>query len=447
VYDIATNTLGLILVLGVLVFFHELGHFMFAKLFGVGIEVFSLGFGKRLFGFRYGDTDYRVSALPLGGYVKMVGENPDEEITGSEVEYLSKPKWQRLIILVAGPAMNIMLAFVLTVAVYQLGVQVRADSDDPVVLGLVEPESPAAVAGRERGDRIVSVDGEPLDDWEQFRIRILISANQPLDLGVIRDGREMEIEITPEAATEQQTGRIGVTDPVPPEIGPVEEGGIADAAGLQQGDVVTAVEGQPIHHWNQLLEALADSVDEPLLLEVQRGVSQFETSLTPRGNDEGLIQLGCAPVADHFIKLRRYPFNEALVEAGSELKSQSLLLGQILKRLFTGRMSVRTLSGPIEIARFSGQATRTGDPSVLMQFMAFISLQLGIINLLPIPVLDGGQIAMILFEAAIRRDLSLQVKERIMQVGVIILVSLMAVVITLDVTKLLPDSWLSWLPF
>ncbi len=157
--------------------------------------------------------------------------------------------------------------------------------------------------------------------------------------------------------------------------------------------------------------------------------------------------MGFAPVASNFFKLRSYPLGEAVVEAGRELKRQSLLLGQILKRLFTGRMSVRTLSGPIEIARFSGQATRTGDPSVLMSFMAFISLQLGIINLLPIPVLDGGQIALILFEATIRRDLSLQVKERIMQVGVILLVSLMVVVITLDVTKIVPDSWFSWLPF
>jgi len=164
-------------------------------------------------------------------------------------------------------------------------------------------------------------------------------------------------------------------------------------------------------------------------------------------NDDGYLATGFAQIEEHVVKLRRYPFGEAIVEAGNELKRQSLLLGQILKRLFTGRMSVRTLSGPLEIAKFSGQATRTGDPAVLMSFMAFISLQLGIINLMPIPVLDGGQIALILFEAAIRRDLSMQIKERIMQVGVVLLVSLMVVVITLDVTKLLPASWFSWLPF
>ncbi len=445
-FDIATNTLALIFVLGVLVFVHELGHFMFAKAFGVGVEVFSLGFGKRLFGFRRGDTDYIVSVLPLGGYVKMVGENPDEELSGSDLEYLSKPKWQRLIILLAGPAMNVILAFVLTIGVYQLGIRVAADADDPVVLGLVEPGSPADAAGLQRDDLIVSIDGEPLENWDEFRIRILISANQPLDLGVVRDGRELIIEATPEAG-EQKTGRIGLTSPRPAQIGTVAEDGAAAAAGLQEGDVVTAIDGAPIYHWNEFVGAIGDNLDTPLALTLARGSQVVDTSYTVSLTDDGFLATGFGQVEAHVIKLRRYPFGEAVVEAGAEMKRQSLLLGEILKRLFTGRMSVQTLSGPLEIAKFSGRSARTGDPSVLMAFMAFISLQLGIINLLPIPVLDGGQITLILFEAAIRRDLSMQIKERIMQVGVVMLVSLMVVVITLDVTKLLPASWFSWLPF
>lgn len=446
-FDIATNTLALIFVLGVLVFVHELGHFMFAKAFGVGVEVFSLGFGKRLFGFRRGDTDYIVSVLPLGGYVKMVGENPDEELHGSDLEYLGKPKWQRLIILLAGPAMNVILAFVLTVGVYQLGIRVQADADDPVQIGIVEPDSAAERAGLQRGDRVVTVDGKPLEDWEEFRISILISANEPLQLGIVRDGRELNIEVTPDVAEGQGSGILGVYSPVPPQIGPVEEGGLAEAAGLREGDVVTAINGEAVYHWNHLASALTDTPGAPLALTLSRGGQIVQATLTPVVTDDGLLQIGFGRVAEHWLKLRSYPLGEAVVQAGRELKRQSLLLGQILKRLFTGRMSVRTLSGPLEIAKFSGQASRTGDPSVLMSFMAFISLQLGIINLLPIPVLDGGQITLILFEAAIRRDLSLQVKERIMQVGVVMLVSLMVVVITLDVTKLLPASWFSWLPF
>lgn len=446
-FDVATNTLALIFVLGVLVFVHELGHFLVAKYFGVGVEVFSLGFGKRLFGFRKNDTDYRVSLLPLGGYVKMVGENPDEVMTGADNEYLGKPKWQRFFILLAGPAMNIGLAFILTVAVYQLGIRVQVESDQPVVVGLVEAQSPADEAGLVAGDRIVSIDGEAMPNWEQFRIRVLISAGQTLRFGVVRDGAEIEMPVTPETVGEQQTGRIGISAPLAAEIGPVAETGPAADAGLQQGDIVTGIDGAPIDHWNVLVTRLDAAVGTPLMLTVDRGGRVIEATMTPLRGENDTLNVGFAPEPSNFFKLRRYPLGEAIVRAGGELKRQSLLLGEILKRLFTGRMSVRTLSGPIEIARFSGEATRTGDPSVLMSFMAFISLQLGILNLLPIPVLDGGQIALILFEGAIRRDLSLQVKERIMQIGIILLVSLMLVVITLDISKIVPSSWFSWLPF
>ncbi len=445
--DVAVNALALLFVLGVLIFVHELGHFLVAKYFGVGVEVFSLGFGKRVAGFRRGDTDYRLSLLPLGGYVKMVGENPDEELSGADNEYLGKPKWQRFLVLIAGPAMNIALAFILTVGVYQLGIRVQADSDDPVVIGLVQADSPAAEAGLQPGDRIVTVDGETMPNWEQFRTRILISANQPMNFGVIRGGAEITLPITPMASGEQGTGLIGVTAPVPPEVGPVAEDGMAAEAGLQPGDRIVGIDGVVISHWNRLVELLSSRPGEPLTLSVDRAGSRFETTLTPQLGDNDLLDVGFAPNPANFFEVRSYPLGEAMVEAGRKLRRDSLLLGEILKRLFTGRMSVKTLSGPIEIARFSGAATRTGDPSVVMSFMAFISLQLGILNLLPIPVLDGGQVALILFEGAIRRDLSLRVKERIMQVGLVMLVSLMVVVLTLDLTKAIPDSWLAWLPF
>ncbi|HJO04831.1 MAG TPA: RIP metalloprotease RseP [Acidobacteriota bacterium] len=445
--DVAVNALALLFVLGVLIFVHELGHFLVAKYFGVGVEVFSLGFGKRVAGFRRGDTDYRLSLLPLGGYVKMVGENPDEELSGADNEYLGKPKWQRFLVLIAGPAMNIALAFILTVGVYQLGIRVQADSDDPVVIRLVQADSPAAEAGLQPGDRIVTVDGETMPNWEQFRTRILISANQPMNFGVIRGGAEITLPITPMASGEQGTGLIGVTAPVPPEVGPVAEDGMAAEAGLQPGDRIVGIDGVVISHWNRLVELLSSRPGEPLTLSVDRAGSRFETTLTPQLGDNDLLDVGFAPNPANFFEVRSYPLGEAMVEAGRKLRRDSLLLGEILKRLFTGRMSVKTLSGPIEIARFSGAATRTGDPSVVMSFMAFISLQLGILNLLPIPVLDGGQVALILFEGAIRRDLSLRVKERIMQVGLVMLVSLMVVVLTLDLTKAIPDSWLAWLPF
>ena len=445
-FDVATNTLALIFVLGVLVFVHEFGHFIVAKAFGVGVEVFSLGFGKRLFGFKKGETDYCVSILPLGGYVKMVGENPDEEITGADNEYLVKPKWQRFLILVAGPAMNIALAFIFTVGVYQLGIRVQADADQPVVVGLVQPDTPAQEAGLLAGDHVVSVNGEEMADWEQFRIRVLIGAGEQLELGVIRNGSLITVPVVP-TTSEQSTGYLGIASQQPAEVGLVEEGGIAEAAGIRVGDVITAVDGEPLGHWNIFLEKVIERAGEPMVLGVARGSEQLQIDFTAAVNEQEQITIGFNLPEGRVVKIRSYPLGESFVRAGAELKSQSLLLGVILKRLFTGQMSVRTLSGPIEIARFSGGAARTGDPSVLLAFMAFISLQLGILNLLPIPVLDGGQIALILFEGAIRRDLSLQVKERIMQVGIIMLVSLMAMVITLDISKLIPASWWELLPF
>ena len=216
---------------------------------------------------------------------------------------------------------------------------------------------------------------------------------------------------------------------------------------MRPGDLIVGIDGDDISHWNRLVEVLSGGAEQQLALSVDRAGNRFETTLTPRLGDNDVLDVGFVPNPANFFEVRSYPLGQALVEAARKLGRDSLLLGEILKRLFTGRMSVRTLSGPIEIARFSGDATRTGDPSVVMSFMAFISLQLGILNLLPIPVLDGGQIALILFEGAIRRDLSLRVKERIMQVGLVILVSLMAVVLTLDLSKAIPDSWLAWLPF
>lgn len=446
-YDLVTNVLALILVLGVMIFVHELGHFLVAKAFGIGVEVFSLGFGKRILGFRRGETDYRVSLLPLGGYVKMVGENPDEELSGADDEYLTKPKWQRLLVLVAGPAMNVLLAFVLLVAVYSVGVPVQADADEPVVIGLVAEEGPAADAGLRAGDRVVSVDGEPLEDWEEFRLRILISAEQQLQLGVIRDGEPLTVPIMPETQGRQGTGVIGVYSPLAPEVGPVQEDGSADRAGLQRGDRIVAIAGEQVAHFNVMAEMLSERVGQETRLVVERDGERFETTLVPSRNEAGQLDVGFSPEPDNVFKLRRHPFGEAVVQAGAEMKRQTLLVAEIIGRLFTGRMSVKTLSGPIEIARFSGGAARTGNPSIVLSFMAIISLQLGLLNLLPIPVLDGGQIAVILFEGAIRRDLSLRAKERIMQVGLILLVSLMAMVITLDITKVLPESWLDWLPF
>ena len=442
-FAISTNVLALIFVLGVMIFVHEFGHYAMAKAFGIGVETFSFGFGKRLFGFRRGETDYRVSLLPLGGYVKMRGENPNEDLSGDPSEYLGRPKWQRLCVLIMGPAMNVLLAFVLFSVVFMVGVEVEANSDQPVTLGWILPESAAAEAGLQPDDRILAVDGRVSPNWQDFRLRIMTSANLRLMLTLERGGQTLELPITPVGVTRSEIGAIGVYAPVPPTIGAVVEGSLAASAGLRAGDLVQGIEGQPIGHYVELLAELRARLDQPTTLAVRRGTETLSIELTPVETDNNAF--GMQPIA--LTKMRRYGPLQATAQALREMRRQASLVAEILGKLLTGRMSIRTLSGPIEIAQFSGGAARSGDPSLLLSFMAVISLQLGLLNLLPIPVLDGGQIALILFEGVIRRDLSLNVKERIMQVGFVLLVGLMAVVLTMDISKSLPESWLQYWPF
>src|SRR5208283_6041414 len=198
------------IVLGFMILIHEFGHFAVAKYFGVRVEVFSIGFGKRLLGFKKGDTDYRISAIPLGGYVKMSGENPMDDRTGDPGEFLSHPRWQRFIIALAGPAMNIMLAIVLLTGVYMVhGDEHLAVNDEPTVVGWVNPDTPAEKAGIQSGDKIVSVDGIQNPNWEQVDVKSALSPNQPLKFGIERDGQVMEKVLTPEPVGANQYGDIG----------------------------------------------------------------------------------------------------------------------------------------------------------------------------------------------------------------------------------------------
>jgi len=435
-YNLLTNVFALIFVLGVMIFVHELGHFATAKFFGVRCEVFALGFGPRLFGFRRGETDYRVCALPLGGYVKMAGENPDEELTGADDEFLSRPKWQRFWILFNGPAMNVILSFLLLTMVFMRGVSVEAYNLDPVTIGIVAEESAASAAGLQRGDRVLAVDGEPVADWQEFNLRVLISGGQEIELTIERDGREQTLNATPDAIGPNQQGYLGVGAPYEPIIYQVTPDSPADRAGLQRGDRFVEVAGNPIEDWAQVQLITLDSPEVPIDMVLERDGITLERTITPELKVEGEVEYGSLGVArENPTVLQSYGLFGAMGRSASEIQRQTLLVGEILGRLFTGRMSVRTLSGPVEIASYSGAAARTGDPFMLFFFMGVVSLQLGLLNLLPIPVLDGGHLAVLAFEGITRHDLSMQVKENMMKVGVVLLVTLMLVVITFDLLK------------
>lgn len=427
--DIATNLFAVVIVLGFLIFAHEAGHFMFAKLFRVKVLVFSFGFGKRLFGFRKGDTDYRVSLIPLGGYVRMAGDNPEENTAGNPEEFLSKPKWQRFLILVAGPAMNLLIAIAFVAGLVMIGIEERITR--PVV-AQVEKGSPAEKAGLQPGDLITRIGNEPIRDYQDARMLISMNAGTALKITYQRAGAQQSTTLTP-ARTDGDfgpVGRAGIGFGSDPIIGSVEPGSPAAIAGLRAGDRIVRANGQPVGS----LEAYALISDQqktkPVVLEVSRGGGQIvRTTVAPTADEDLAVSRGVG-AQTRLVKLSLLP---ALRYSLAENWKMLRLTGAAVKRLFRPEGSVKELSGPINIARISGETLRRGGIIGMLGLMAMISLQLGIMNLLPIPVLDGGHIMILLIEGIARRELSLRVKERIQQAGFAVLATLMLVVLYNDV--------------
>ena len=434
--SIGVSVIAFVFVLGVMIFVHELGHYLVAKLLGIRVEVFSLGFGRRLIGFKRGDTDYRVSLLPLGGYVKMAGENYDEELTGEVGEFMSHPKLHRFAVAVAGPLMNIGLAFVLVVVSFLIGVPTYRYLHQPAVIGSIEPASPAAQVGLQRQDIIVSIDGDPTATWQDVEILVSMRANQELNLTVEREDIQLQKRLTPVVAKELEVGTIGVTPFIAYTISQVQPDTPAARAGLQPGDeILKVVRGtQTAVGFYESLETISSSQGESLLVEVRRGDQIFEKTITAAEID-GRWRIGTVV---NLVRVQKHGLLEAIQKSLERNYRLTALTFNVLGRIITGRTSVRTLSGPIEIARYSGRAASTGGIQ-LLSFMAFVSLQLGILNLMPIPILDGGVIALLALEGLMRRDISINVKERIFQVSFIFLMVLMAIVIFNDIAKTLPD--------
>ena len=434
--NIATNLVGIIIVLGFLVFAHESGHFFVAKLFRVRVLVFSLGFGKRLFGFRKGATDYRVSLVPLGGYVRMAGDTPEENQPADPDEFLSKPKWQRFLILVAGPFMNIVIAIAFMAIIAMVGTESVIIKP---VIGEVTPGKPAARAGLLPGDRIVAINGEPMNDFEDMRLAIGMHGGTPLRIDYVRDGQRRFTTLTPEPEDSEfgPVGRAGIRPYLDTTVGRVTPGTPAAIAGLRTGDRIVAVNGHPVSQLTELDTWFDAAKKSAIVLDVVRGTApsvefptsqeRFRTTLPNSGDPADPYRGFFPPTEIH--KLSFFPAIKDSVEQNWKMLRYAFIT---LGRLFRAEGSVKELSGPISIARISGEMLRRGWMNVIA-LMAMISLQLGIMNLLPIPVLDGGHIMILLIEGVARRDLSLRVKERIQQVGFAVLAALMIVVIYNDV--------------
>jgi len=428
-----TQLWAFLLVLGVLVFVHEFGHFLMARRLGVRVLTFSLGFGPKLLKYRRGETEYAISAIPLGGYVKMAGENPDENLTGQSDEFMSKTKWERFLVYIMGPAMNLLLAIVVTTFVLSQGADVPAYESEPAVIGSVSAGSPAERAGLQPGDRILQINDREISDWNAYSMAILPKAGREVRIVALRDGRTLEFELTPVAQTKYEIGDIGVTPLVHPQIAAVTPGEPAANAGLLKGDVVLAVDGIRNVQNDALVKHIRANDGRQITLTIRRGGQVRQVAVIPANKKIG-IQLS--------------PFELRTVEPGplqavvmsfQKNWEWTKMIFNALGGLFTRETSVKQLMGPVGIAELSGGAAELGWLP-LLNLMAMISLNLGLLNLMPIPVLDGGHIAIMALEGVARRDFSVRVKERLLLAGFVVLMALMVTVIYNDLTRV---QWIS----
>jgi regulator of sigma E protease len=435
----------MVLVLGVMILVHEWGHFIMARLFGVRVDVFSIGFGPRLFGWKRGATDYRVSALPLGGYVRMAGQDLSEvdsgkvAPTGAPDELMSKPRWQRALISFAGPAVNLVFpVFLLTCYYMAAGMPSAAFLSKPVQIVGLPANSQTTPAPLQTGDTVVSLNDVKNPTWEQAEEQIRgNTTGGTLKLEVENKGVRRHAEITVKQG--EPIDRILGYVPIPAVIGDTFPGAPADRAGIHEKDIIEAVNGQKVEYWDQFVDYVRGSSGKPLQLDVRRNGQVLHLTVTPKQGvtdpSTSNYQIGVGPDPD--ITYHRIGVTaSASAAAGKTLEMVADTLG-VVGKLFSGRVSVKQLQGAVGITRLAGDAVRKG-PAAVISVMVLISVNLGILNLLPIPILDGGNILLLAIEGGIRRDLSLAFKERFIQVGLVFLLVLIVYAMYNDVVRLLP---------
>jgi regulator of sigma E protease len=437
-----TTLAAFLFVLGVLVFIHELGHFLLARWNGVRVLTFSLGFGPKLLKVQRGDTEYCISVIPLGGYVKMAGENPEDQPTGAEDEFLAKSKWQRFQILIAGPVMNLLLAVVLLSLVLMQGADVLAYLDRPAVVGAVQPGSPAEKGGIQVGDTITHFGTADVKNWEHLDMAVAARPEREVDVTVLRSGREEHLKIRPDL-TELRTrnnakfevGTIGVLPDVYPSVASLQPGSPAEAAGFKPHDEILAVDGQRMVFRTMVIEVITKKADQPVVFKIRRDGAEQSITVTPRKEGD-TAKVGMF-MSEATVSYQPSPIEAVGMSVKRNIEMAGLILGT-LKDLVTGEASPKQLMGPVGIAQLSGESAQAGWIA-LLGLMASISLNLGLLNLMPIPVLDGGHIFIMAIETISRRDFSLQVKEKMLFVGFVLLMTLMVTVIYNDLTRI---SWI-----
>src|ERR1035437_2418810 len=437
---VGENILWLLVLIGIMIMIHELGHFWAARYFDVKVETFSFGFGPRLFGFRRGDTDYRFSLILFGGYVKMAGEQIGDEHAADPRSLLAKPRGQRLVIAFAGPFMNMALAVGLLTGLFMVKYQKVSDADMQAVIGHVMPDSPAAKAGIQDGDRIVKLGAKQNPTWEDVGLKEIQSAYQTLYLTIERNGKRFDTAVTPTMGERSGLGFAGWDARGEVQLGEITPHLPADKAGLKKGDLLIAVNGQPIHSLFKFQEITQNSGGKPVEIEFERYREKHQITVRPvfasiDGPERWMI--GVMPQQKLNLITTRLSFPDAFRESVRQNGKGALLIAQFLKGMVERRMSPKNLTGPIGIAQLSGEAAREG-PSAFVILMSMVSLNLAIFNLLPIPILDGGVIVMLFVEMIMHRDLSLNVKEAVFKVGFVAIMVIVAFAIYNDISRILP---------
>lgn len=429
-----------LVLIGVMILIHELGHYWAARFFDVKVETFSFGFGPRLFGFRRGDTDFRFSAILFGGYVKFLGDQPGDEAASDPRSLFAKPRWQRTIIAFAGPAMNMVLAIVLLSGLFMVEYPKIPMPRDPVV-GFVAPDGAAAKAGVREGDQVVQVNNTADPTWEDIALTEVASAHRAMDVWVRRNGERLHLTVTPVYDDKQDVGSAGWLQETDIQLSDFVPGiDTAQKAGLQKGDVLISVNGNPIRSTSRMRELIDQANGAPVNIVFSRKGQQHEVTITPvrkevEGQQRWMIGVSMEPKYE-VVKL---PFPQAVVEASRTSLQNAKLIFKVLEGVVERRMSPRSFGGPVRIAQMSGEAAREG-PAPFIGLMAAISINLAVLNLLPIPIMDGGVILMLLIEMLLRRDVDLKVKEAVIKVGFVFLMVVLVFAIYNDISKILPPG-------
>lgn len=427
-----------------MVVIHEFGHFIVAKLLGIGVETFSVGFGPRLFGFKYGETDYRVSAVPLGGYVKFRGENMEliqGKSEGTIDEFLAHAKWKRFLVAVAGPVFNIVTALAIPTVAILIGFQDSVYRSQEMLVGLVRPGSAADAAGIQRGDRILGYGTNSSPNWDDFMLDVKMRPNEDMPLRIERNGQILTpaVKLQSETIEREQVGSIGIEpflDSV--RVARVAPNSPAERAGLHAGDRILAVQDEPVTAWNQFKDSLKQSNGQPISLKINRAGSIIDLQAAPQKDPQsGDFKLGFNPDLSTYVKTSSLA---VAMKYGVEYNWRILRMTTVaLKQVFTGQRSVRNaLAGPIGIAEVTAETYSSTGWAGTIELMGILSLNLGVFNLLPIPVLDGGMILLLAVEGLlglIGISLTMNMRERFQQVGFVIVMLLMGFVIVNDVLR------------